>query len=558
MSSPPPSSSDSPPVAAQPGEGDRPRVDREAALAETRPHAASAAASAAQAAQPPVRSADPLIGQCVRAYRIVRELGRGGMGVVYQAEHIEIGQRAAVKTLNVQRLGGSATDPAITQRFLTEAKALAIARHPGLVNIFDYGQLPDGTLFLLMEFLDGESLADRRDSLRAAQGSPEPVAALPTKAAVRISRQIADALVAAHEKGIFHRDLKPSNVFLVPDTEAPSGERVKILDFGLARIRAATQPGGDEATPTAASTAQTSTSVVMGTPLYMAPEQCRGLALADGQSDVYSLGVLLYELLAGEPPFSGDTAGDLIAKHIYRPPPPLARRSNELPRPLVDLVMRMLRKDPSERPSMAVVSRALRSIEAMNLSKQAPSSRSGTARRTPRGFYIALALGLLAVGLGLALRYGGLTARSPAHPPHDQPATSGAPLPLAESQPAAPVGPARGQPGEPPAPLSPSHSPSNPAPAGAEASPSPDPVDPPRAKAATAGSGRTGASKEHAKRERPDPAGTTLGTKADSPKGSTRPPGAQPTASPPATVVAPVPATVPPKPDEEVHVPALR
>lgn len=353
------------------------------ALAETRPHADRAA--------PPDRSGDPLIGQCVRAYRIERELGRGGMGVVYEAKHIEIGQRAAVKTLNLQRLGGSASDPAIAQRFLTEAKALAIARHPGLVQLFDYGQLPDGTLFLLMEYLEGQSLADRRESRPAQDPAAPGGTAMTPVDALRIGRQIADALVVAHEKGIFHRDLKPSNVYLVADSEAPAGERVKILDFGLARIAVSR---ADDA-GSAASSARTSTSVVMGTPIYMAPEQCRGLSLADGQADVYSLGVLLYELLAGTPPFTGTTSGDLIAMHIYRQPQPLSRRARGVPRPLADLVMQMLRKEPDQRPTMAQVSRTLRQLESAG----PPKEQDSLGRRM-----LPWVLGLGLAGAGLLWR----------------------------------------------------------------------------------------------------------------------------------------------------------
>ncbi len=327
------------------------------ALADTRPHVGQPA--------PPSRGSDGLIGQKVRAYRIVAELGRGGMGVVYEAVHDEIGQRAAVKTLNLQRLASSASDPAIALRFLTEAKALAIARHPGLVHIFDYGQLPDGTLFLLMEYLEGESLASRMQR-RAQEAKEPPTAGRPpgmrSSQAVRLARQISDALTVTHEKGIYHRDLKPSNIYVVPDSEAPGGERVKILDFGLARIRPSKDGSAAEAGAGSA-VARTSTSVVMGTPLYMAPEQCRGLAQADGPSDVYALGVMLYELLAGAPPFTGNTASDLIAMHIYQPPPPLARRVAGLPRALSNLVMSMLRKDPAERPTMAQVAQTLREIE---------------------------------------------------------------------------------------------------------------------------------------------------------------------------------------------------
>jgi serine/threonine protein kinase len=200
---------------------------------------------------PAPRESDQLdehIGQRIGSYRIVRELGRGGMGIVYEAVHDQLGQRAVIKTLQPQL----SQNQAFSQRFLVEARAISIVQHPGLVKIFDFGQLPDKTLYILMEHLAGEPLSDRlcREKL------DEP-------SALRLARQIASTLQVAHERGVIHRDLKPANIFVIPDPEAPAGERVKLLDFGLAKI---------EEGPAGSGPRSTTPGTIMGTPVYMSPE----------------------------------------------------------------------------------------------------------------------------------------------------------------------------------------------------------------------------------------------------------------------------------------------
>ncbi len=263
------------------------------------------------------------------------------MGAVYEALQEPIGRRVAVKILHPKY----AAEPSIAARFLNEARAVNLVDHPGVVQISDYGQMPDGTAYLVMEFLKGETMS-ARVKRPGGLGLPD---------IVRLARQIASALAAAHEKNIFHRDLKPDNVMLVPDPDAdmPGRERVKLLDFGIAKVA---QADNDE--KNGGQAPKTATDVVMGTPRYMAPEQCRGGVAIDGKADVYSLGVMLYEMLAGRPPFSGGS-GEVLAMHIYETPPPLKQLAPHVPEELTNLIHRLLAKKKEERPTMAEAQSAL-------------------------------------------------------------------------------------------------------------------------------------------------------------------------------------------------------
>src|SRR6185295_1908387 len=165
----------------------------------------------------------------------------------------------------------------------------------------------------------------------------------PVPATMTIVRAIARALQAAHEQGIVHRDLKPDNIFLVPDAELATGERVKLLDFGIAKL--APMVSGE--------VSQTRTGMVMGTPTYMAPEQCRGAGSVDHRADLYALGCVAYQMMCGQPPFVSDGAGDLIARHLYFPPEPLRVKLPEIPGQVDDLVLWLLQKEPAARPASA-------------------------------------------------------------------------------------------------------------------------------------------------------------------------------------------------------------
>jgi tRNA A-37 threonylcarbamoyl transferase component Bud32 len=277
-----------------------------------------------------------MIGQTAGNYRIVKLLGEGGMGTVYLAVHPTIGRKAAVKVLREHL----ARDPEIVARFFNEARAANAIHHAGIVEIFDSGVLPGGDAYIVMEFLDGESLAARM--LRGR---------MPLREAAEIARQAAGALGAAHAQGIVHRDLKPDNLFLVPDERHPGREQVKLLDFGIAKLGQGVL---------ASESVRTRTGAVMGTPLYMSPEQCRGTREIDHRSDIYSLGVILYEMVCGQPPFFSEGFGELAHLHISAPPPPPHTLTPGLPPALEAALLRALSKEPAARfASMSEFARAI-------------------------------------------------------------------------------------------------------------------------------------------------------------------------------------------------------
>jgi eukaryotic-like serine/threonine-protein kinase len=259
------------------------------------------------------------------------------MGAVYLAEHPGIGRRVAVKVLHKNYT----RDEHLLARFLNEARAANAIRHPNIIEILDSGMLGDGTPFLVMELLEGESLGTR---LRQN-------GALPIATAVDFAYQTTSALGAAHAKGIVHRDLKPDNLFVVPDPHDTHRERVKVLDFGIAKL----QQGS------VADSVKTRTGTLMGTPIYMSPEQCRGTRAVDHRSDIYSLGVIFYEMLTGQPPFVSEGFGDLVNMHLNVPPASARSKRPEIPLAVDALVLKMLAKSPEDRyPDMTAVQGALK------------------------------------------------------------------------------------------------------------------------------------------------------------------------------------------------------
>jgi eukaryotic-like serine/threonine-protein kinase len=266
-----------------------------------------------------------MLGERVGNYEIVGHLGEGGMGVVYVAQHALIGRRVAIKVL----LPEFSMNQEIVNRFFNEARATATLKHPGLVDIFDYGYHRSGCAYIVMELLEGESLAQR---VRAG--------GLPLASSLLVLRQIANAVAAAHDHGIIHRDLKPDNVFLLPDADVVGGLRVKVLDFGIAKL-------ANESSKS--SPMMTRTGSVLGTPLYMSPEQCRGAGQVDRRADVYSLGCIVYELVCGRQVFLGEGPGDIIAAHLREMPVPPSAWSPHVPPALDALVLRALAKRPEDR-----------------------------------------------------------------------------------------------------------------------------------------------------------------------------------------------------------------
>ncbi|MBA3397504.1 MAG: serine/threonine protein kinase, partial [Deltaproteobacteria bacterium] len=293
----------------------------------------------------------PFPGEQIGRYILGDKLAQGSFGLVFAALDTELDRQVAIKILNPDH----AHNTDVLGRFLQEASATARIVHPGVVTMLDCGQY-DGGAYIAMDLLDGCSLAARL----AEDGRLLP------HDAVDIACQIASALDAAHMAGVLHRDLKPDNIFLIPDPAMTSGVRVKILDFGLAKLETGRR---------------TLMHSVFGTPRYMSPEQCRSSTSVDARSDIYSLGCILFELITGAPPFEGDLAAVVEAHH-----------DGEIPRPssfafcsphLDELIVMMLAKDPARRPvTMRDVERALATLPAGRLgsSRTITSEQASTAR----------------------------------------------------------------------------------------------------------------------------------------------------------------------------------
>jgi serine/threonine protein kinase len=264
---------------------------------------------------------------CVRevigTYQLERVLGEGGMGVVYLAEHTVLGRRVAIKLLSKR---ASRAVPNAVDRFIDEAQATSAIEDPGIVQIFDFGYHTDGRAYIVMEYLEGERL-DRR-VLRMRRLSVAQV--------LRLGRQLALSLHAAHCHGVLHRDLKPDNVLICPDAAVSGGLRAKLLDFGICKLM-----NRDVRT--------TRDGVIVGTPTYMSPEQCRGHDDLDARSDLYSLGCVLHFMLTGQPVFLYRSTADLLTAHLKEKPARASTLNPNVPPELDAILARCLAKEPSER-----------------------------------------------------------------------------------------------------------------------------------------------------------------------------------------------------------------
>ena len=265
-----------------------------------------------------------MIGTDLKHYRIVRELGRGGMGTVYAAEDTKLGRQVALKVLPPDLAG----DPERLERFQREARAVAALNHPNIVVLYSVEE-SEGTHFLTMELVEGEPLSHQI-----------PAGGLPIETLVASGTALAEAMGAAHDRGITHRDLKPANVMVTDEG------RIKVLDFGLAKLTELA-PGDDDETQLMP-TELTGEGRIVGTLTHMSPEQAEGKPV-DSRTDVFSFGVLLYQMATGQLPFEGDTAASTMAKILETSPEPPSQIRPELPADLERIVGRCLEKNPADR-----------------------------------------------------------------------------------------------------------------------------------------------------------------------------------------------------------------
>jgi eukaryotic-like serine/threonine-protein kinase len=348
-------------------------------------------------------------GMTVGHYRLEQKIASGGMGDVYLARHTLIAKRVAVKVLKPEL----ATDNELLGRFFQEARSVNEINHPNIVDIIDYGHAADDLFYFTMEYLEGETVAQRIESR-----------GISVEEARRILMQCASALAGAHNAGIVHRDLKPENIFLLR-----RGNQVKLLDFGIAKLTKAGR------------VVHTQNGEIFGTPEYMSPEQASGRTDLDGRSDIYSLGVVMYELWTGNNPFERETMGQTLTAQMFDTPPPLREKNPHLPPMLESICLRCLEKRPESRfPNMEAVEFALeqphrymqrrnqelgktgerevekyRSGKARTITVQRDAAGKSliTLRRMPLKPVVLAGVGVVLMGVSLAF---GLAHRKPAPP----------------------------------------------------------------------------------------------------------------------------------------------
>ncbi len=305
----------------------------------------------------PLPSAELGPGTEVNGYYIESKIGSGAMGTVYAALHPTIGKRVAIKVMSPHLCRD-----VDMERFIGEARAVSAIHHPGIVDVFGFGSLPDGQLYLVMEFLQGESLRDRMERGR-----------IPLGEALELLDQLTWALDAAHDQGIIHRDLKPENIFLERLAKEPR-PLVKILDFGLAKL---VQDDGQ--------VRRTQTGQLLGTPLYMSPEQCRARDV-DRRTDLYAMGCIAYELVCGRVPFNADNVAEIVAAHLSETPPAPRSLWAQIPPRLEGLLVALLEKRADHRPTLVQMRAALAAVRTL----------PATPARRPH-FWAPLTLAVVAV-----------------------------------------------------------------------------------------------------------------------------------------------------------------
>lgn len=333
---------------------------------------------------------DPLIGATLGGLYIVERLiGEGGMGRVYEATHTHLGKAYAVKVLSENRVN----KPDAVERFLREAKAASRIEHDHIVKVVNFDKHDEHGVFIVMELLEGEDLADRLER-----------GPLEIDEAVEIATQTGDALEAAHDAGIVHRDLKPENIFI---TQKKGRDFIKVLDFGISKIKS----------PDHTDVKLTATDQIVGTPLYISPELARGVAAVDHRTDIYALGVIVYEMVTGTPPFAGQNHFQLLYKHGNESPDPPSQRGGraKIPAHVESAILRALEKQPSDRFS---------SMKGFSDALQGP-----TAPVHGKKIGLAIVAGVLAVAAALAFA---LWPTSVAHAPGPVPATPAPTTPTPE------------------------------------------------------------------------------------------------------------------------------
>jgi serine/threonine-protein kinase len=387
----------------------------------------------------PVPDDDPLVGTVLTdRYRVIRRVGEGGMGVVYEAEHVLIDKRVALKVLR----DDYTKRPEVSARFRQEARSASRIGHENIVDVTDFGTTPQGGVFFVMEYLQGEDLADvlRRERLVTVERG------------IPIMIQVCRALAAAHAKGIIHRDLKPENIYLIEKNGRP--DFVKILDFGIAKISEVDDGTGVEGRRL------TKTGMIFGTPEYMSPEQAAGKPL-DHRVDIYATGIILYEIFSGRVPFMGDTFMGVLTQHLFEAPPPMRTLNPNLkiPSSLEVVIFKALSKDAAKRHQsmqelLDDIEGAMKAPDAVPLVTQAtPPTAPGVAvlpvpvrvdtlpdLETPRRSRlpaILIALGIV-LGMGAAAAYlfgrgEGRSASADEHTVAAEPPASAEPSPRATS-----------------------------------------------------------------------------------------------------------------------------